>query len=206
MLEEQRQAEDRQQEGLWQEQKRMQQEKLLRERERQREEEGKQEGRRMQDERQQHDEEKSPRTFNLNIFADANFAEDIIEAVLLAILFHRIFLPIVPLSRDLLGLTLPVIDDADLRAYIRQLAGSLIQELVTGYDVSEEVEERAREMIQQFERKRAIEIARGSLAVRFYKKSQRMSWFGVGKHEEEVCWEQWTLNVMLVYPRTEDGE
>lgn len=45
---------------------------------------------------------------------------------------------------------------------------------------------------------------RGSMAVQFFEKKRRKAWL-YGKGEEEVCWEQWTLNVTLATPRTESG-
>lgn len=44
---------------------------------------------------------------------------------------------------------------------------------------------------------------RGLMAVQFFEKKRRKAWFTKG--EEEVCWEQWTLNVTLATPRTESG-
>jgi len=44
---------------------------------------------------------------------------------------------------------------------------------------------------------------RGSLVVQFFEKKRRKAWFTKG--EEEVCWEQWTLDVTLATPRTESG-
>jgi hypothetical protein len=44
---------------------------------------------------------------------------------------------------------------------------------------------------------------RGLMAVQFFEKKRRKAWFMKG--EEEVCWEQWTLDVTLATPRTESG-
>ena len=44
---------------------------------------------------------------------------------------------------------------------------------------------------------------RGLIAVQFFEKKRRKAWFMKG--EEEVCWEQWTLDVTLATPRTESG-
>jgi hypothetical protein len=41
------------------------------------------------------------------------------------------------------------------------------------------------------------------MAVQFFEKKRRKAWFTKG--EEEVCWEQWTLNVTLATPKTETG-
>jgi autophagy-related protein 101 len=44
---------------------------------------------------------------------------------------------------------------------------------------------------------------RGLVSVQFFEKKRRKAWFT--KAEEEVCWEQWTLDVTLATPRTESG-
>lgn len=44
---------------------------------------------------------------------------------------------------------------------------------------------------------------RGLMAVQFFEKKRRKTWFAKG--DEEVCWEQWTLDVTLATPRTESG-
>ncbi len=44
---------------------------------------------------------------------------------------------------------------------------------------------------------------RGQMAVQFFEKKRRKAWFGKG--EDEVCWEQWTLDVTLATPRTDSG-
>lgn len=47
---------------------------------------------------------------------------------------------------------------------------------------------------------------RGQLAVQFFEKrqppKQRISSYFFGKAEEEVCWEEWTIDVTLARPRT----
>jgi hypothetical protein len=45
---------------------------------------------------------------------------------------------------------------------------------------------------------------RGQIAVQFFEKRRRKAWFTKG--EEEICWEQWTLDVTLATPRTESGK
>jgi len=46
---------------------------------------------------------------------------------------------------------------------------------------------------------------RGQLVVQFFEKKRRKTYF-FGKADEDVCWEQWTLDVTLATPRTEAGE
>ena len=108
----------------------------------------------------------------------ANF----LPAILHTIFFHRYFTSISPLTRDLLDLTLPAIDDVDLETLIDQRTIALM---------------RAIESTHQ-------QRGRGQLVVQFFEKRRRKSYF-FGKTDEDVCWEQWTLDVTLATPRTETG-
>lgn len=103
-------------------------------------------------------------------------------AILHTIFFHRYFTSISPLTRDLLDLTLPAIDDVDLETLIEQKTHAL---------------------------RRAIDSAhqprgRGQISIQFFEKKRRKTYFFT-KAEEDVCWEQWTLDVTLAQPRTESG-
>jgi autophagy-related protein 101 len=109
-------------------------------------------------------------------------ADPAATAILHTIFFHRYFTSISPLTRDLLDLTLPAIDDVDLETLIDQRTAALV---------------RAIESTHQ-------QRGRGQLAVQFFEKKRRKTYF-FGKADEEVCWEQWTLDVTLATPRTETG-
>jgi len=110
-------------------------------------------------------------------------------AILHTIFFHRYFSSILPLSRDLLDLTLPAIDDVDLETLIDQRTLTLV---------------------------RAIEShpgqprGRGQLQIQFFEKKasrRRTTYFPFGSGgrgaDEEICWETWTLDVTCATPRTE---
>jgi autophagy-related protein 101 len=103
-------------------------------------------------------------------------------AILHTIFFHRYFTSISPLTRDLLDLTLPAIDDVDLETLIDQRTAALV---------------RAIESTHQ-------QRGRGQLVVQFFEKKRRKTYF-FGKADEEVCWEAWTLDVTCATPRTETG-
>lgn len=103
-------------------------------------------------------------------------------AILHTIFFHRYFTSISPLTRDLLDLTLPAIDDVDLETLIEQKTHAL------------------RRAIDSTHQPRG----RGQIAVQFFEKKRRKTYF-FGKADEDVCWEQWTLDVTLAQPRTEAG-
>jgi len=47
---------------------------------------------------------------------------------------------------------------------------------------------------------------RGQIAVQFFEKRRKKSYyFSFTKADEEVCWEQWTLDVTLAKPKNESG-
>lgn len=133
--------------------------------------------------------------YTLDLFADATSAKDVTKAVLHTIFFHRYFTPITPISRDLLDLTLPAIDDVDLETLIDQRAAQLVREL------SSDGSGRGFGGIAAGREGKG----RGQLAVQFYEKKRRKGYFGFGKQDEDFCWEQWTLDVTLAVPRTETG-
>lgn len=118
--------------------------------------------------------------YNVDIFADAARVEEVVKAILHTIFFHRYFTSISPLTRDLLDLTLPAIDDVDLETLIEQKTHAL------------------RRAIDSTHQPRG----RGQISIQFFEKKRRKTYF-FGKTEEEVCWEQWTLDVTLAHPRTE---
>lgn len=103
-------------------------------------------------------------------------------AILHTIFFHRYFTSISPLTRDLLDLTLPAIDDVDLETLIDQRTLALVRAIDSGHQQK-----------------------RGQLAIQFFEKRRRKTYFSFGKADEDVCWEQWTLDVTIATPRTETG-
>lgn len=87
----------------------------------------------------------------------------------------------------MLDLTLPVVEDVELETLIDQRTAALVRQLDTSSDLGS----------------RGSGV-RGQIAVQFFEKKRRKAWFTKG--EEEVCWEQWTLDVTLATPRTDSGE
>ena len=111
--------------------------------------------------------------------------------ILHTIFFHRFFPSIRPRTRDVLDLTLPVVEDVELETLIDQRTAALVRQLDTSSDPTIGGG--------------GIGGVRGRMAVQFFEKKRRKAWFSVGKGEEEVCWELWTLDVTLATPRTESG-
>lgn len=81
-------------------------------------------------------------------------------------------------------MTLPVVDEVELETLIDQRTSALIRQIDTTSNLHSN-------------------SVRGQMAVQFFEKRRRKAWFS--KAEEEVCWEQWTLDVTLATPRTDSG-
>lgn len=148
--------------------------------------------------------QRRPPEFVLEVFASPESVKDVVRGkpdlglsssaaanaqrvgILHTIFFHRFFPSIRPKTRDVLDLTLPFVEDVELETLIDQRTATLVRQLDTNSDMGA--------------RNTGV---RGLMAVQFFEKKRRKAWFM--KAEEEVCWEQWTLDVTLATPRTESG-
>jgi len=124
------------------------------------------------------------------------FTREILDAescigILHTIFFHRYFLPITPMCRDVLDLTLPVVEDDDLETLIDQRATSVVRALETppaGYvGNSSNGQSRVQVVLQFCETKR------------------KKTYF-FGSAEDQICWEQWILDVACARPKTDIGK
>lgn len=121
----------------------------------------------------------------LDIFADPANVKSVTKGILHTIFFHRIFAGVRPISRDILGVTLPASDDVDLETMVDDRAAELVQHLDAH--------------------------GRGQLAVLFFeKRRKKATGYGMGgffggksQQDEQLCWEQWLLDVTLARPRNE---
>jgi hypothetical protein len=125
--------------------------------------------------------------YTLEVFAEPSCAKDIVKAILHVIFFHRYFIPITPLTRDLFDQTLPQIDDSGLETLIEQRATQLVRYVETPssspYTTS-------------------APAGRAQILVQFFEKKRKKSYFFT-KGDETVCWEQWVLNITCATPKTE---
>jgi len=128
-------------------------------------------------------EQRRPPEYILEVYADPSSIRDVVKGILNTIFFHRFFPSIRPKTRDVLDLTLPVVDDVELETLIDQRTAALIRQIDTTSNLH------------------STGGVRGQIAVQFFEKRRRKAWFTKG--EEEICWEQWTLDVTLATPRTE---
>lgn len=91
-----------------------------------------------------------------------------------------------PIDRDLLDITLPAVDDADLETLIDERATALMRQID---DPTQHPQGGS---------------GRGQVAIQFFEKRRRKTYF-FGNADEEVCWEQWTVAITLARPRNESG-
>jgi len=103
----------------------------------------------------------------------------------------------VPLTRDLLDQTLPAIDDVDLETLIDQRATSLVRAIEIPLSTGNSGRPPGYSSNNG-------QSGRAQIAVQFFEKKRKKTYF-FGKGDEEVCWEQWTLDVTCATPRTESG-
>lgn len=110
------------------------------------------------------------------------YAKEAIKAILHTILFHRCYGLIVPKTQEVLDLTLPAVDDAEIEALIEVKASEFASALRTSSSRGDT----------------------SSLVIEFYEKKVRKAWFS--EKEEEVCWESWTVSLALVQPARTEAE
>ncbi|PQE22309.1 DUF1649 domain protein [Rutstroemia sp. NJR-2017a WRK4] len=166
--------------------------------------------------------QRRPPEYIIEVFADptsvkevirGKLATDVNPAILHMIFFHRYFPSLRPSTRDVLEMSLPYMDNVEIQTLIDQRTAALVRQLDSSSDLGA--------------RNTGV---RGLMAVQFFEKKRRKAWFTKGvcwipasipiirvafspvenassltvlEKEEEVCWEQWTLDVTLATPRTE---
>lgn len=93
-----------------------------------------------------------------------------------------------PQTREVLDLTLPLVDDVELETMIDQRAAALARQLDAA----------------QSHQHHPSGGGRGQISVQFFEKKRRKTWLAM-RGDEEVCWEWWTVKVTVAEPRTESG-
>lgn len=88
-------------------------------------------------------------------------------------------------------------DDVDLETLIDQRATALVRQLD---NTSQQAS-----FVPSVPPSQQSSSGRGQIVIQFLEKRRRKGYF-FQKGDEEVCWEQWTIDVTLAKPRTESGE
>lgn len=112
--------------------------------------------------------------------------------VLHTIVFHRSFQAVKPVTYDVLDVTLPAVNDESLETLIDHRATALVRQMdPTG------------QQPQYNSPPSNGGNGRGQLSLQFFEKRRKKTYFAFGKADEEVCWEQWNLDVTLAKPKTD---
>ncbi|KAI2642704.1 DUF1649-domain-containing protein [Xylaria nigripes] len=158
-------------------------------------------------------EERRPQEFTLEAFADPASVRDVVRGILHTIFFHRFFPSLTPRSREVLDITLPFVEDAELDTMIEKRAAELARDLDAErtHSTSSSPNMPAHYLSQQRGGAMATAAAgsnggRGNISVQFFEKKRRKTWYmraAYGGGDEEVCWESWTVKVTVAEPRTE---
>ncbi|KAK3313861.1 hypothetical protein B0H66DRAFT_364634 [Apodospora peruviana] len=130
--------------------------------------------------------------FILEAFADPNSVREVVQGILHTIFFLRFFPSVVPVTRDVLGLDLAYVPEAEIETLIDQRVATLVRQL--------EVE---RNQPHAHPGPTSTNgSGRGQVTVQFFEKKRRKAWYNM-RGEDEVCWESWTIKVTVAEPRTE---
>ncbi|KAI0540819.1 DUF1649-domain-containing protein [Xylaria digitata] len=156
-------------------------------------------------------EQQRPQEFILEAFADPASVRDVVRGILHTIFFHRFFPSLAPRSREVLDITLPFVDDAELDTMIEKRAAELARELDAERTHTHSSISNAplHHLSQQRGGAAAATVSnggRGNISVQFFEKKRRKTWYmraAYGGGDEEVCWERWTVKVTVAEPRTE---
>lgn len=142
--------------------------------------------------------EKVAPEFTLEAFADPVSVRDVVRGILHTIFFLRYFVSHEPKTRDVYGLELAYIPDAEIETLIDQRVATLVRQLEMDRNQSSQ---------QHYGSGPGYSGGggggRGQITVQFFEKKRRKTWYGMGRGDDEVCWENWTVKVTVAEPRTE---
>ncbi|KAJ3816815.1 autophagy-related protein [Lentinula raphanica] len=105
-------------------------------------------------------------TITIDLILDRHTVKDVLRAILDAILFHRLFGTIKPITREVLGVTMPGVSDPEMEQLVEDKVDLFWKGIEGGMS------------------------KRGQIVVTFSEKRPKKSWFQVYVGEEDVPWEQ----------------
>jgi len=157
--------------------------------------------------------ERRPHEYIVEVFADQTFVKDIVKGVLHTIFFHRYFPPIRP------SLYTPTASSSHSSSSTSHSVQSLpipLPSILDPPEISTAIDSHTALLISQLTPQSATGSSaggsRGEIVVRFYDRKRRKmgittGWLGRlgggGQTEEEVCWEEWCVQVIVARPRSE---
>ncbi|EXJ79741.1 hypothetical protein A1O3_08024 [Capronia epimyces CBS 606.96] len=146
----------------------------------------------------------------LEVFADQSFVRDIVKGVLHTIFFHRYFPPVRP------SLYMPTASSSHDSSHPTQSLPIPLPSILDPPEISAAIDSHTALLVSQLTPQSPTSAAsggsRGEIMVRFYDRKRRRTgittgWLGRlgggGQTEEEVCWEEWCVQVIVARPRSE---
>lgn len=124
--------------------------------------------------------------FKYEITTERATTKEVVRAICSCILFHRLFGPVTPISREAVGVSYPCVASTAIDTLIEEKASSLLSSDTSSTQVL---------ALQFFEKQNDTQNTG---------KHQRQKsglWFvmgGGGEKEKQVCWEQWVLKVSVL--------
>ncbi|KAF7300083.1 hypothetical protein MKEN_01331400 [Mycena kentingensis (nom. inval.)] len=116
-------------------------------------------------------------TITIDLVLDRHTTKDVLQGVLHAILFHRLFGLVKPQTFDVLDVTMPGVKDDEIEKLVNDKVEAFWRKVESGMQ------------------------RRGQITVTFSEKKQRKTWFQ--SYDEEVAWEKWVVNAELRQPRSD---
>ncbi|KAF9473939.1 DUF1649-domain-containing protein [Pholiota conissans] len=113
----------------------------------------------------------------IDLVLDRLTTKDVLHGVIHAILFHRLFGTIKPQTFEVLDVTMPGVSDPDTERLVNDKIESFWRAIEGGANKT------------------------GQIIITIAEKKLKKNWFSTG--EEEVPWEQWTINAELRQPKTD---
>ncbi|KAL2401390.1 hypothetical protein ABEF93_005697 [Exophiala dermatitidis] len=146
----------------------------------------------------------------VEVFADQTFVADIVKGVLHTIFFHRYFPPVRP------SLYMPSASTSHSSSHSAQSLPIPLPSILDPPEISTAIDSHTALLVSQLTPQSSTSPAsgasRGEIVVRFYDRKRRKTgittgWLGRlgggGQTEEEVCWEEWCVQVIVARPRSE---
>ncbi|KAJ7290288.1 autophagy-related protein [Mycena rebaudengoi] len=118
-------------------------------------------------------------TITIDLVLDRHTTKDVLQGVLHAILFHRLFGLVKPQIFEVLDVTMPGVSDPEMEQLVNEKVDVFWRGIESGAS------------------------KRGQITVTFSEKRPKKSWFQVYVGEEEVPWEQWIINAELRQPKSD---
>ncbi|KAF5348351.1 hypothetical protein D9758_010945 [Tetrapyrgos nigripes] len=121
-------------------------------------------------------------TISIDLVLDRSSTREVLQAMLHAILFHRLFGTVKPKTFEVLDVTMPGVSDPDMEKLVDEKVDAFWKGIERGVS------------------------KRGQVMVTFSERKAKKGWFQMHMGEEDVPWEQWVINAEVRQPRDGDRQ